>query len=53
MTRREAKVLFLSTGNATRGLLAEGFLPTLSGDQFDVASAGVELSDLNPWQTKS
>lgn len=48
MTGQKPKVLFLSTGNATRGLIAEGFLRTLTGDRFDVASAGVEPSALNP-----
>jgi hypothetical protein len=27
------KVLFLSRGSASRGLIAEGFLPALAGDQ--------------------
>jgi arsenate reductase (thioredoxin) len=48
MTGQKTRVLFLSTGNATRSLIAEGFLRTLTGDRFDVASAGVEPSALNP-----
>ena len=48
MTDHKPKVLFLSTGNATRSLIAEGFLRTLTGDRFDVVSAGVEPSALNP-----
>ena len=48
MTGQKPRVLFLSTGNATRSLIAEGFLRTLTGDRFDVASAGVEPSALNP-----
>jgi|ERR1017187_2246163 arsenate reductase len=48
MTNHKPKVLFLSTGNATRSLIAEGFLRTLTGDRFDVVSAGVEPSALNP-----
>ena len=48
MTGQKPRVLFLSTGNATRSLIAEGFLRTLAGDRFDVASAGVEPSALNP-----
>jgi arsenate reductase len=48
MTSQKPKVLFLSTGNATRSLIAEGFLRTFTGDRFDVASAGVEPSALNP-----
>ena len=45
MTQHKPKVLFLSTGNATRALIAEGFQRSLSGDRFDVAGAGVEPSD--------
>ncbi len=52
MTARKPKVLFLSTGNATRSLIAEGFLRTLTGDRFDVASAGVEQGVLNPLASK-
>jgi arsenate reductase len=48
MTSQKPTVLFLSTGNATRSLIAEGFLRTLTGDRFDVASASVEPSALNP-----
>jgi arsenate reductase len=48
MTAHKSKVLFLSTGDATRGLIAEGFLRTLTGDRFDVVSASVESSALDP-----
>ncbi len=48
MTSQKPSVLFLSTGNATRSLIAEGFLRTLTGNRFNVASAGVEPSALNP-----
>jgi arsenate reductase len=48
MAFHKPKVLFLSTGNATRSLIAEGFLRNLTGDRFDVASAGVAPSALNP-----
>ena len=48
MTSQKPTVLFLSTGNATRSLIADGFLRTLTGDRFDVASVGVEPSVLNP-----
>jgi arsenate reductase (thioredoxin) len=48
MTTHKAKVLFLSTGDATRSLIAEGFLRSLTGDRFEVASAGVKPSTLNP-----
>jgi arsenate reductase (thioredoxin) len=48
MTTRKSKVLFLSTGDATRGLIAEGFLHTLTGDRFDVVNSSVEASALDP-----
>jgi arsenate reductase len=48
MTTHKSKVLFLSTGDATRSLIAEGFLRSLTGDRFDVMSAGVEPGVLNP-----
>jgi arsenate reductase (thioredoxin) len=52
MTRQTPKVLFLSTGDATRSLIAEGFVRILSCDRFDIASAGVEPSALNPLATE-
>jgi len=48
MTGHKPKVLFFSTGNATRSLIAEGFLRTLTGDRFDVVSVGVEASASSP-----
>jgi arsenate reductase (thioredoxin) len=48
MTTPKSKVLFLSTGDATRGLIAEGFLRTLTGDRFDVVSASVKPRALDP-----
>lgn len=48
MAGQKPKVLFLSTGNATRSLIAEGFLRDFTGDRFDIASAAVEPSTLNP-----
>ena len=42
MRGQKPTVLFLSTGNATRSMIAEGFLRSFTGDGFDVASAGVE-----------
>src|ERR1700688_4228810 len=52
MTTHKSKVLFLSTGDATRSLIAEGFLRSLTNDQFDVASAGVKPGVLNPLATQ-
>lgn len=48
MGRKIPKVLFLSTGNATRSQIAEGFLRTFGGDHFDVMSAGIMPGPLNP-----
>ena len=43
MTGQKPKVLFLSTGNATHSLIAEGFLRKLTGDRFDQTLSGVEF----------
>ncbi len=48
MTKQKPRVLFLSTGDATRSLIAESFLRTLTGNRFDIASSAVEHSALNP-----
>ena len=42
------KVLFLCTGNSCRSQMAEGFLRHLRGDAYEVYSAGVDPSELNP-----
>jgi len=42
------KILFLCTGNSCRSQMAEGFLRNMAGNRFDVHSAGVEPSHLNP-----
>lgn len=47
MERQKPRVLFISTGDATRSLIAEGFLRTFTNGRFDVASAGVEPTTLN------
>ncbi|MGB8322946.1 MAG: arsenate reductase ArsC [Candidatus Acidiferrum sp.] len=48
MASHKLKVLFLSTGDATRSLIAEGFLRSLTGERFDVVSAGVDPGASNP-----
>jgi arsenate reductase (thioredoxin) len=48
MATHKSKVLFLSTGDATRSLIAEGFLRSLTGERFDVVSAGVDPGASNP-----
>ena len=42
------KVLFLCTGNSCRSQMGEGYLRHLSGDRFDIISAGLEPSIVNP-----
>ena len=41
-------VYFLCTGNSCRSQMAEGFARHLAGDRWEVASAGIEPSVVNP-----
>lgn len=41
------KVYFLCTGNSCRSQIAEGFGHELLGDNWEIASAGVEMHGLN------
>jgi arsenate reductase len=45
---QKLKVLFLSTGDSTRGQMAEGFVRQIAGDRFTAMSAGIEGRDRNP-----
>ena len=42
------RVLFLCTGNSCRSQMAEGFLRGFAGHEFDVESAGVNPTRINP-----
>jgi protein-tyrosine-phosphatase len=42
------KVLFLSRGTASRGLMAEGFLRALAGDRYQPSSAGTDGTPISP-----
>ena len=42
------KILVLCTGNSCRSQIAEGYLRHLAGDRFEVSSAGLEPSVVNP-----
>lgn len=46
--RSKQRVLFLCTGNSCRSQMAEGFLREFAGDAFEVASAGVDPTRINP-----
>ena len=42
------KVLILCTGNSCRSQMAEGILRRMAGDKFEVFSAGVKPTQVNP-----
>ena len=44
----QTRVLFLCTGNTARSQMAEGSLHEIAGERFEVYSAGLEPSVVNP-----
>lgn len=48
VSSKKQKVLFLCTANSARSQLAEAYLKKLSGDQFEVYSAGLEPKGIHP-----
>lgn len=50
MIRKRA--LFLCTGNSCRSQMAEGFLRHMAGDRFEVFSAGIKPTQVNPLAIK-
>ncbi|NIK75513.1 thioredoxin type arsenate reductase [Paenibacillus castaneae] len=45
-------IYFLCIGNSCRSQMADGFLKSIGGDQYEVQSAGLEAHGLNPRAVK-
>jgi len=49
---KKPRVLFLCTGNSARSQISEALLRKYAGDQFEVHSAGLEPTVINPYTVK-
>jgi arsenate reductase (thioredoxin) len=47
------RVLSASTHNSARSQMAEGLMNALRGDRYESFSTGTEMSQVNPYATKS
>lgn len=50
---QKMRILYLCTGNSCRSQMAEGLTRALRGDEFEVASAGVRPSRIDPRAIKA
>lgn len=50
--KNKPRVLFICTGNSARSQMAEAILKKVGGDDFEVFSAGLEPSKVNPFTIK-
>ncbi len=48
MAKEKKRILFLCTENSSRSQMAEGFMRKYFGDIFEVFSAGINPSEVNP-----
>ena len=52
LSRQKKKILFLCTNNSARSQMAEGLLKALGDNDYDVYSAGISPSSVNPYAIK-
>ncbi|HJY81230.1 MAG TPA: arsenate reductase ArsC [Candidatus Binatia bacterium] len=51
--RKKTRVLFLCTHNSARSQIAEGYLRSIAGSQFEIVSAGLEPAGVHPLATRA